>query len=961
MLGVSPYKLLEYNYKLPMKKISIKGAGEHNLKDIDLEIPRDKLIVISGLSGSGKSSLAFDTIYAEGRRRYLESLSAYARRFLGQMEKPDVDFIEGLSPSISIDQKTTGHNPRSTVGTATEIYDYLRLLYAHIGVPHCPNCGKELSTQTAERIIDQVMELEKGSKIYVLAPVVRGRKGEYRDLFQQLSDQGYLRVRVDGKIRELEEDIDLEKYVKHNIEVVVDRLIVKDSVRPRVADSVETALDLAEGNLTVKVKNGEELTFSEKQACSDCGTSVPELTPRMFSFNSPYGACPECDGLGKKAEVDPDLVLDRSLSIEEGAILPWRKNPGKWRKAILSAFCKKHDIPKDQPLDELSPDSIDLLLYGDEEKVSFLYTNRKGKTRRHKRKFKGVIKELEKKYKDSSSNSSRKRIEEYMAKLPCPECGGGRLNPKSMAVTVSGKNIKEVTGLSIDKSYEFFNSIDLSNNERLIAGEILDEIKARLGFLLDVGLDYLTLDRNAGTLSGGEAHRIKLATQIGSGLTGVLYILDEPTVGLHQHDVDRLLDTLKDLRDMDNTVIVVEHDRKTIMQSDWVVELGPNAGVNGGEVIHEGSPEGLVTNEESLTGQYLRGEKEIPIPRKRRHSPGKKLLVRGAREHNLKDIDVGIPLGLFNCVTGVSGSGKSTLINDILFRQLERELHNSGAKPGDHDEVDGVEHLDKVIEIDQSPIGRTPRSNPATYIKVFRYIRELYAETPEARTRGYEKGRFSFNRKGGRCEECKGRGHKEIEMHFLPDVSVPCEDCNGKRYNKETLQITYRGKTIADILEMTVEEALHFFANHGKIKNKLETLMDIGLGYIKLGQPSTTLSGGEAQRIKLARELSRRRKGHTLYLFDEPTTGLHAEDVRKLLEVLHRLVDDENTVVVIEHNPHVIKTADWIIDLGPRGGKHGGELIAEGTPEEISNVEESFTGDVLEGIFSEKRKELLTK
>ncbi|MBS3735605.1 excinuclease ABC subunit UvrA [Candidatus Bipolaricaulota bacterium] len=944
-----------------MKKISIKGAGEHNLKDIDLEIPRDKLIVISGLSGSGKSSLAFDTIYAEGRRRYLESLSAYARRFLGQMEKPDVDFIEGLSPSISIDQKTTGHNPRSTVGTATEIYDYLRLLYAHVGVPHCPNCGKELSTQTAERIIDQVMELEEESKIYVLAPVVRGRKGEYQDLFQQLSDQGYLRVRVDGRIRELEEDFDLEKYVKHDIEVVVDRLIVKDSVRSRVADSVETALNLAEGNLIVKVKNGEELTFSEKQACSDCGISVPDLTPRMFSFNSPYGACEECDGLGKKAEVDPDLVLDRSLSIDDGAILPWRKNPGKWRKAILSAFCKKHDIPRDRPIGEITGDKIDLLLYGDEEKVSFLYTNRKGQTKRHKRRFKGVLKELEKKYRDSSSSSSRKRIEEYMAKLPCPECGGGRLNQKSLAVTVSGKNIDEVTGLSIDDAYEFFNSLDLSRNERLIAGEILDEIKARLGFLLDVGLDYLTLDREAGTLSGGEAHRIKLATQIGSGLTGVLYILDEPTVGLHQHDVDRLLDTLKDLRDMDNTVIVVEHDRKTIMESDWVVELGPKAGVNGGEVMHEGSPEGLVANKESLTGQYLRGEKEIPIPRKRRHSPGKKLWIRGAREHNLEDIDVGIPLGLFNCVTGVSGSGKSTLINDILFRQLERELHNSGAKPGEHDEVDGVEHLDKVIEIDQSPIGRTPRSNPATYIKVFRYIRELFAETPEARTRGYEKGRFSFNRKGGRCEECKGRGHKEIEMHFLPDVSVPCEDCNGKRYNKETLQITYKGKTIADILEMTVEEALHFFANHGKIKNKLETLMDIGLGYMKLGQPSTTLSGGEAQRIKLARELSRRRKGHTLYLFDEPTTGLHAEDIRKLLEVLHRLVDDENTVVVIEHNPHVIKTADWIIDLGPKGGKHGGELIAEGTPEEISNVEKSFTGDVLEGIFSEKRKELLTK
>ncbi len=944
-----------------MKKISIKGAGEHNLKDIDLEIPRDNLVVISGLSGSGKSSLAFDTIYAEGRRRYLESLSAYARRFLGQMEKPDVDFIEGLSPSISIDQKTTSQNPRSTVGTATEIYDYLRLLYAHVGVPHCPNCGQELSTQTAERIIDQVMELEEGSKIYVLAPVVRGRKGEYRDLFQQLEDQGYLRVRVDGRIRELEEDIDLEKYVKHDVEVVVDRLIVKSDVRTRVADSVETALDLAEGNLIVKVKNGEELSFSEKQACPDCGISVPELTPRMFSFNSPYGACEECDGLGKKAEVDPDLILDRSLSINDGGILPWRKNPGKWRKAILAAFCKKQDIPKDVPIGELPEEKVDLLLYGDEEKVSFLYTNRKGQTRRHKRKFKGVIPELEDKYRDSSSNSSRKRIEEYMAKLPCPTCEGGRLNRKSLAVTIDDKNIREVTGLSIDEAYEFFTSLQLSRNQELIAGEILEEIKARLGFLLDVGLDYLTLDRDAGTLSGGEAHRIKLATQIGSGLTGVLYILDEPTVGLHQHDVSRLLDTLKDLRDMDNTVIVVEHDRQTIMEADWIIELGPRAGVDGGEVIHEGPPGGLLEAEDSLTGQYLRGEKEIPIPRKRRHAPGQKLWIYGAREHNLKDIDVGIPLGLFNCVTGVSGSGKSTLINDILYRQLERELHNSGAKPGEHDRIEGVDNLEKVIEIDQSPIGRTPRSNPATYIKVFRYIRELFAETPEAKTRGYEKGRFSFNRKGGRCEECKGRGAKEIEMHFLPDVTVPCEDCEGKRYNKETLQITYRGKTIADILDMTVEEAMHFFANHGKIKNKLETLMDIGLGYIKLGQPSTTLSGGEAQRIKLARELSRRRQGHTLYLFDEPTTGLHAEDVRKLLEVLHRLVDEENTVVVIEHNPHVVKTADWIIDLGPGGGQHGGELIAEGTPEEISNSEESLTGDVLGGIFSEKRRELLTQ
>lgn len=943
-----------------MKKITIKGAREHNLKDLDLEIPRNNLIVISGLSGSGKSSLAFDTIYAEGRRRYLESLSAYARRFLGQMEKPDVDFIEGLSPSISIDQKTTSHNPRSTVGTATEIYDYLRLLYSHVGKPHCPNCGKELSKQTPEKIIDQVMDLDEGTKVYVLAPVVRGRKGEYNDLFSQLKGQGYVRVRVDGRIRELEDEIELEKYVKHDIEVVVDRLIVKDELRSRVADSIETSLDLAEGNVLIKVKNGEEIAFSEERACPDCGISVPELTPRMFSFNSPYGACDECDGLGVKTEVDPDLVLDRSLSVNDGAILPWRKNPGKWRKAILSAFCKKFNIDKDRPLEELEDDKIDLLLYGSDEKVSFLYTNRKGQTRRHRRKFSGIVPELEDKYKDTSSSSSRKRIEEYMAKLPCPKCGGGRLNHKSLAVTVGEKNIKEVTEMSIDKAYDFFSGLELSEHEELIASDILDEIKSRLGFLLDVGLDYLTLDRVSGTLSGGEAHRIKLATQIGSRLTGVLYILDEPTVGLHQRDVTRLLDTLKDLRDMDNTVIVVEHDRKTIVESDWVIELGPGAGVNGGAVVEEGPPGNLLESESSITAKYIRGDKEIPIPRKRRLASGNKLWVHGAREHNLKDVDIGIPLGLFTCVTGVSGSGKSTLINDVLYRALERELHNSGAKPGDYDFLDGVEQLDRVIEIDQSPIGRTPRSNPATYIKVFRYIRELFSETPEAKRRGYDKGRFSFNRKGGRCEACKGRGEKEIEMHFLPDITVPCEECDGKRYNKETLQITYRGKTIADVLDMTVDEARHFFANHEKIKRKLQTLVDIGLSYIKLGQPSTTLSGGEAQRIKLAKELSRTRRGHTLYMFDEPTTGLHAEDINKLLDVLHRLVDEDNTIVVIEHNPHVIKTADWIIDLGPGGGIHGGRIIAEGTPEDVSEIGDSYTGQVLKDIFTEKREELLT-
>ena len=944
-----------------MEKIYIKGASEHNLKDIDLELPREKLVAITGLSGSGKSSLAFDTIYSEGRRRYVESLSAYARRFLGQMEKPDVDFIEGLSPAISIDQRTTGHNPRSTVGTVTEIYDYLRLLFAHIGTPHCYECGKPLKPQTPERIVDQVLELQDGTKIYVLAPLIRGRKGEYKDLFEQLREKGYTRVRIDGTIRELEQDFKLEKYVKHDISVVVDRLVVKEDSRSRITDSVETALELADGNLMIDIANGEELTFSEDLACSQCGISFEEMTPRMFSFNSPYGACDECDGIGSKMEVDPDLVFDENSSINEGGILPWKKNRSKWRESILRAFCKEHDIDRDVPIGDLSEEEKHLLLHGSEEKVAFFYTNRKGHTKKHRRAFSGIVSELEKKYRESSSRRTKKRIEDYMSKLACPKCGGGRLNQKSLAVTLEGNNITEIVSMSIDEAYDFFLDLDLSKREKLIAGEVLKEIKSRLGFLLDVGLNYLTLDREAGSLSGGEAHRIKLATQIGSGLTGVLYILDEPTVGLHYRDIDRLLNTLKDLRDLGNTVIVVEHDHQTIESSDWVIDLGPGAGTEGGEVVAEGPPEKIKQSEQSITAQYLREDKTIPIPKKRRYSPNHELVVRGAKEFNLKDIDVKIPLGLFTCVTGVSGSGKSTLVNKILFRQLQRELHNGGAKPGRHETIEGIQNLEKVIDIDQSPIGRTPRSNPATYIKVFRYIRELFAQTPKAKTRGYDKGRFSFNVKGGRCEACKGQGVEEIEMHFLPDVTIPCEDCGGKRYNKETLQIKYKGKSIADILDMDVHEALNFFDNIPEIKRKLQTLYDVGLDYIKLGQPSTTLSGGEAQRVKLAKQLSRKSHGDTLYLLDEPTTGLHTEDIKKLLEVLHKLVDVGNTVVVIEHNPHVIKTADWIVDLGPEGGKDGGEVVVQGTPEKVSKSEKSHTGSMLKEIFDEELDKLLTK
>lgn len=944
-----------------MEKIYIKGAKEHNLKDIDLEIPREKLITITGLSGSGKSSLAFDTIYAEGRRRYVESLSAYARRFLGQMEKPDVDFIEGLSPAISIDQRSTSQNPRSTVGTVTEIYDYLRLLFAHIGIPHCPECGKTLSNQTPDRIIDQVMNLDQGSKVYILAPLVRGRKGEYKDLFDELRHDGYQRMRIEGEIHELDESIDLDKYTKHDIEAVVDRLVIKENHRSRVADSLETALNLGNGQVMLDIVDDEEFMLSEDLACTNCGISLEQPTPRKFSFNSPYGACEECDGLGTKTEVDPDLVLDRSLSISEGAILPWKSQRSQWRQAKLNAFCKKHDIDQDLPLDSMSEEKIDLLLNGDEQKVSFFYTNRKGKTRKHSDTFKGIIGELEEKYKGASSRSSKKRIEEYMSKLPCPSCNGGRLNPKSLAVTINEYNISDITSMPIDEAYDFFLDLSLSERDELIAGDILKEIKSRLGFLLDVGLNYLTLNREAGTLSGGEAHRIQLATQIGSGLTGVLYILDEPTVGLHHRDVNRLLNTLKDLRDMGNTVITIEHDRQTIREADWVIDLGPGAGNEGGEVVAEGSPEEIEQCSESITGQYLRGNREIPIPKKRRYSPGEEVTVKGAREFNLKDIDVKFPVGLFNCVTGVSGSGKSTLINKILYRQLQRTLHNGSTKPGKHDQIEGIDYLDKVIEIDQSPIGRTPRSVPATYINVFDAIRRLFSNTPESKARGYEKGRFSFNVKRGRCEACKGQGENDIEMHFLPDVTVPCEECGGKRYNKETLQITYKGKSIADILEMSVTEALQFFENIGEIKNKLQVLHDVGLGYIKLGQPSTTLSGGEAQRVKLARELSKQGKGHTLYLLDEPTTGLHAEDVRKLLEVLHRLVDEGNTMVVIEHNPHVIKTADWIIDLGPEGGKDGGEVVVSGTPEKVSKTKDSYTGQMLREIFDERLEQLLVQ
>ena len=937
-------------------KIVIRGARQHNLKDIDLEIPRNTLTVFTGLSGSGKSSLAFDTIYAEGQRRYVESLSAYARQFLGQMDKPDVDFIEGLSPAISIDQKTTSRNPRSTVGTVTEVYDYLRLLYARIGKPHCPQCGRPIASQTVEQMVDRVMALGEGARVQILAPVVRGRKGEYKKLFEEIRRDGFVRVRVDGELRDVSEEIDLDKNKKHDIAIVVDRVVVREGVEGRLADSIETALQRAEGIVLIDVVGGEEMLFSERFACPDCGVSFEELSPRMFSFNSPYGACPTCDGLGEKLEIDPDLVLDPKRSLADGGIIPWADSNSRWLEGVLSGVCRKYEIDPHAPIGKLNPEQRKVLLYGTgETNVSFEYTNAQGRTRTFHTPFEGIIPHLERRYRESQSEWARSEIEQYMSSRPCPDCHGRRLRTESLAVTVGGMNIMEVSALSVRRALDFFDKLELSEREELIARQVLKEIKARLGFLVNVGLDYLTLDRATGTLSGGEAQRIRLATQIGSSLVGVLYILDEPSIGLHQRDNRKLLDTLKGLRDLGNTLIVVEHDEETIREADFIVDIGPGAGANGGRVVVAGTLEDVMRSSESITGQFLSGKRAIRVPARRREPNGHWLVVKGARENNLKNIDVAFPLGVFVCVTGVSGSGKSTLVNEILRNRLLQVLHGAHVRAGEHDGIEGIEHIEKVIDIDQSPIGRTPRSNPATYTGTFDLIRELFAETPEAKVRGYKQGRFSFNIKGGRCEACRGDGIIKIEMHFLPDVYVPCEVCKGKRYNRETLEVRYKGKSIADVLEMTVDEAVEFFKPLPRIHRKLQTLQDVGLGYIQLGQPATTLSGGEAQRVKLATELSRRSNGKTLYILDEPTTGLHVADIEKLLEVLNRLVEAGDTVLVIEHNLDVIKTADYIIDLGPEGGDAGGRVVACGTPEEVAQVEESYTGQFLREILAKEQ------
>jgi len=936
-----------------MDKIIVKGAREHNLKNIDVEIPRDKLVVITGISGSGKSTLAFDTIYAEGQRRYVESLSAYARQFLGQMDKPDVDYIEGLSPAISIDQKTTSKNPRSTVGTVTEIYDYLRLLFARIGKPHCPNCGKEVSRQTVDQMVDTIMKLPERTRIQILAPVVRGRKGEFVKLFESIKKNGFMRVRVDGELIEIGDEIKLEKNKKHHIEIIVDRIIIRPGVESRLADSIETALAQAEGLVIVDVIGEQELLFSQNLSCPDCNISLEELSPRMFSFNSPYGACPTCSGLGINMEVDPDLVIpDWEKSVAEGAVAPWSATPGGYYFQMLSAVMNHYGYSVDTPIKDLPDEIVDVLLYGSKEDIEFNYVSKFSKrTRRHTGKFEGVINNLRRRY-EEAPEFARDEIEKYMSTKPCPTCKGARLKPEVLAVTVGDKSIAQVTALSIREALKFFNELSLNELEKMIAHQVLKEIKNRLQFLVDVGLDYLTLDRAAGTLSGGESQRIRLATQIGSRLVGVLYILDEPSIGLHQRDNDKLLKTLKDLRDLGNTVLVVEHDEDTMRAADYIIDIGPGAGEHGGRIVACGPIEDIEKSEESITGQYLSGKKQIPVPRKRRKPNEAWLELKGCREHNLKNIDVRFPLGLFTCVTGVSGSGKSTLVNEILYKVLREKLYKARTFPGDFDEILGIEHVGKVINIDQSPIGRTPRSNPATYTNVFNDIREVFSLTPEARMRGYKPGRFSFNVKGGRCEACKGDGIIKIEMHFLADIYVPCEVCKGKRYNRETLEVKYKGKSIADILDMTVDEALEFFENIPKIKRKLETLRDVGLGYIRLGQPSTTLSGGEAQRVKLSTELSKLSNGNTVYILDEPTTGLHPADIHKLLDVLQRLVEGGGTVIVIEHNLDVIKTADYIIDLGPEGGDKGGQIVATGTPEEVAQNPNSYTGQFLKKVLN---------
>ncbi|MFQ5610604.1 MAG: excinuclease ABC subunit UvrA [Anaerolineae bacterium] len=967
---------------MAQNQLVIRGAREHNLKSINVEIPRDKLVVITGLSGSGKSSLAFDTIYAEGQRRYVESLSAYARQFLGQMEKPNVDLIEGLSPAISIDQKGTSRNPRSTVGTVTEIYDYLRLLYARVGTPHCHNCGREVNQQTTQQIVDALLEKPDGSRIMILAPLVKDRKGEHKAVFEDIRKAGFVRVRVNGEVRDVDEDISLDRYRMHTIEAVVDRLIIRHSqngsdeagVDPaRLADSVETALKLGDGVVTVADLTDPEKPwdrmFSEHYACVHCGTNLPEIEPRTFSFNSPHGACPTCTGLGLRLEVDPDLVFGRpELSLEEGAVRPWSKSNDGYYSSLIRAVSRHYGIPTDVPVQELSPKQKDIILYGGRvgEKITLRYKNSEGYERTYETTFEGVIPNLQRRYRDSTSDYVRSEIENYMSSRSCPACGGKRLRPEALAVTVADKSIDQVVDLSVTQALDWVTRLQsgagdetggtppLTRRQQTIAHQVLKEIHARLNFMANVGLDYLTLSRTASTLSGGEAQRIRLATQIGSQLMGCLYILDEPSIGLHQRDNARLLRTLQGLRDLGNTVLVVEHDEDTIRAADWIVDLGPGAGEHGGQVVCSALSGEFLHCQDSLTAQYLRGERKIAVPAERRPGNGKSIVLRGARENNLKNITVNFPLGKFICVTGVSGSGKSSLVVEILYKKLAQWMYRAKDKPGQHDELEGLEHIDKVINIDQSPIGRTPRSNPATYTGLFTPLRELFATLPESKLRGYKPGRFSFNVKGGRCEACRGDGIIQIEMQFLPNVYVPCEVCHGLRYNRETLQIRYKGKTIADVLDMTVEEGLEFFSSIPAVRRRLETLFDVGLGYVKIGQPATTLSGGEAQRIKLSKELSRRSTGKTFFILDEPTTGLHFADVEKLLGVLNRLADAGNTVLVIEHNLDVIKTADWIIDLGPEGGDGGGRIVAEGTPEQVAGMDESYTGQWLRRMLPVK-------
>lgn len=943
----------------PREYIKVRGACEHNLKNIDVEIPRNELVVLTGLSGSGKSSLAFDTIYAEGQRRYMESLSSYARQFLGQMEKPNVEKIEGLSPAISIDQKSTNRNPRSTVGTVTEIYDYFRLLYARIGIPHCPECGREISKQSVDQMVDQIMSLPEGSKIQLLAPVVKGRKGEHAKVFERAQRSGYVRVRVDGNMYELaEEEIKLDKNIKHNIEIVVDRLVVKEGIERRLTDSVENVLDLAEGILLVDVIGGESITFSQSFSCPDCGVSISEIEPRSFSFNNPFGACPACFGLGYKMEFDKDLMIpDWSKSINDGAIIVsgWAScnTKGSFTNAMLQALAKEYKFSLDTPFEKLSKEVTDMLLYGiGSREVAVHYKGQRGEGV-YPITFEGLIQNVERRYRETFSESSKAEYETFMRITPCKECKGMRLKKDSLAVTVCDKNIFEVTSMSVKVLKDFLANMTLSKQQELIGQQIIKEIKARVGFLVDVGLDYLSLSRATATLSGGEAQRIRLATQIGSGLVGVCYILDEPSIGLHQRDNDKLLATLKNLRDMGNTLLVVEHDEDTMLEADYIVDIGPGAGSHGGEIVAVGTAEEIMKNPDSITGKYLSGALKIPVPESRRKPKGF-IKVRGARENNLKNIDVDIPLGVFTCVTGVSGSGKSSLVNEIVYKHLAKSLNRARLIAGDHDGIDGIDQLDKVIDIDQSPIGRTPRSNPATYTGVFDQIRDLFASTVDAKTRGYSKGRFSFNVKGGRCEACGGDGIIKIEMHFLPDVYVPCEVCGGKRYNRETLEVKYKGKSIFDVLDMTVEEAVTFFENLPSISRKIDTLYDVGLSYVKMGQPSTELSGGEAQRIKLATELSKRSTGKTIYILDEPTTGLHFADVHKLIDILHRLVEQGNTVLVIEHNLDVIKTADYIIDMGPEGGDGGGTVVATGTPEEVAKNKNSYTGKYIKKMLDKK-------